>query len=57
MQMCPFCNEVYDESEYSKCPYCSEELVKNVSGTKIKECPECGGIMYWNGYCVLKYLL
>ncbi len=22
MQMCPFCGEVYDESEYSKCPTC-----------------------------------
>ena len=22
MQMCPFCNKVYDETEYSKCPYC-----------------------------------
>ena len=24
MQMCPFCDKVYDESEYSCCPYCSE---------------------------------
>lgn len=22
MQMCPNCNKVYDESEYSRCPYC-----------------------------------
>lgn len=22
MQMCPWCNKVYDESEYSRCPYC-----------------------------------
>lgn len=22
MQVCPNCNSVYDESEYSKCPYC-----------------------------------
>ena len=22
MQMCPYCNKVYDESEYSKCPFC-----------------------------------
>ena len=22
MQMCPFCDKVYDESEYSHCPYC-----------------------------------
>lgn len=26
MQMCPFCDKVYDESEYSRCPYCSGEL-------------------------------
>lgn len=25
MQMCPFCEMVYDESEYSKCPYCSKD--------------------------------
>ena len=23
MQMCPFCGSVYDESEYTRCPYCS----------------------------------
>ena len=28
MQMCPFCDKVYDESEYSHCPYCSGELVE-----------------------------
>jgi Zn-finger nucleic acid-binding protein len=22
MQMCPFCDKVYDDSEYSHCPYC-----------------------------------
>lgn len=22
MQMCPWCDKVYDESEYSRCPYC-----------------------------------
>ena len=26
MQMCPICDKVYDESEYSHCPYCSGEL-------------------------------
>ena len=26
MQQCPFCDKVYDESEYSHCPYCSGEL-------------------------------
>ena len=25
MQMCPNCDKVYDESEYSKCPYCHKE--------------------------------
>ena len=25
MQMCPFCDNVYDESEYSKCPYCHSD--------------------------------
>lgn len=25
MQMCPDCESVYDESEYSKCPYCHPE--------------------------------
>lgn len=24
MQMCPNCDRVYDESEYSRCPYCHE---------------------------------
>ena len=28
MQMCPFCNKVYDESDYSHCPYCSGEIVE-----------------------------
>ena len=22
MQMCPYCDKVYDESEYSRCPFC-----------------------------------
>lgn len=22
MQMCPWCDKVYDESEYNRCPYC-----------------------------------
>lgn len=25
MQMCPECESIYDESEYCKCPYCSDE--------------------------------
>lgn len=25
MQMCPFCNLVYDASEYSKCPRCHKD--------------------------------
>lgn len=31
MQMCPFCDKVYDESEYSHCPYCSGELQEDTS--------------------------
>lgn len=49
MQMCPYCDKVYDESEYSGCPYCSGELESDTSEIKIKDCPECGGIMYWDG--------
>ncbi len=25
MQMCPNCDNIYDESEYSRCPYCHDE--------------------------------
>ena len=31
MQMCPYCDKVYDESEYSICPYCSGELEEDTS--------------------------
>ena len=49
MQMCPNCDEVYDSSEYSICPYCSGEL-ENESGERYyKNCPNCGGTMYWDG--------
>ena len=53
MQMCPDCDCVYDESEYSHCPYCSGELSIGAGETKAKDCPNCGGIMYWDGewYC------
>ena len=49
MQMCPYCDSVYDESEYSGCPYCSGELEHDTSERYFKECPCCGGIMYWDG--------
>ena len=50
MQMCPWCGKVYDESEYSHCPYCSGEIVEDVSERPFKHCPSCGdGIMYWDG--------
>ena len=49
MQMCPFCDKVYDESEYSKCPYCSGELKSEKHEEYYKDCPNCNGIMYWNG--------
>ena len=48
MQMCPFCNHVYDESEYCHCPYCSGEIEEH-GEEKVKDCPECGSIMYWDG--------
>ena len=50
MQICPFCNEIYDESEYCGCPYCSGELGKDKSERFFKNCPNCGGIMYWDDY-------
>ena len=50
MQMCPFCDKVYDESEYSHCPYCSGELVDDVGERFFKVCPNCGGTMYWEDY-------
>lgn len=45
MQMCPFCDKVYDESEYSHCPYCSGEIEEDTGERPYKDCPECGGIM------------
>jgi len=49
MQMCPWCDKVYDESEYSKCPYCSGKLEEDKSERPYKNCPNCDGIMYWDG--------
>ena len=49
MQMCPNCDKVYDESEYSKCPYWSGELEKEHGERYYKICPNCGGSMYWDG--------
>ena len=49
MQMCPDCNHVYDESEYGRCPYCSGELEDDTSERPFKNCPNCDGIMYWDG--------
>lgn len=46
MQMCPFCDKVYDESEYSRCPYCSGELDDD---EEVRPCPECGGCLHWDG--------
>ena len=42
MQMCPWCDKVYDESEYSHCPYCSGEIEEE----EIRACPECGGCLH-----------
>lgn len=44
MQMCPNCDRVYDESEYSRCPYCSGEL--EIEEDEVRECPECGGCLH-----------
>ena len=46
MQMCPFYDKVYDESEYSHCPYCSGELDDD---EEVRPCPECGGCLHWDG--------
>lgn len=37
MQMCPFCDKVYDESEYSHCPYCSGDVGRILRTFKIKK--------------------
>ena len=34
MQMCPNCDRVYDESEYSKCPYCHKNSTNNSAKDK-----------------------
>lgn len=46
MQMCPWCDSVYDESEYTHCPYCSGELEHD--DDEIETCPKCGGVMHWD---------
>ena len=51
MQMCPFCDKVYDESDYSHCPYCSGELEDDAGERFFKNCPKCDGIMYWEDGC------
>lgn len=48
MQMCPFCNKIYDESEYSHCPYCSGELKMEEEETR--PCPECDCTLHFDGY-------
>ena len=49
MQVCPFCDKVYDESECSHCPYCSGELQEDTSPRPFKVCPNCDGVMEWDG--------
>ena len=34
MQMCPNCDRVYDESEYSRCPYCHKDDDQCDNGSK-----------------------
>ena len=48
MQQCPFCDKVYDESEYSYCPYCSGELEDD--DDEVRPCPECGGCLHWDAF-------
>ncbi len=50
MQWCPYCDKVYDESEYGICPYCSGQLEEEVEERFFKICPNCGGVMYWDDY-------
>lgn len=42
MQTCPNCDRVYDESEYSRCPYCSGEIELVSEERYFKNCPNCG---------------
>lgn len=51
MQRCPFCDKVYDESDYSHCPYCAGELEDDASERYYKICPNCDGTMYWEDGC------
>ncbi len=51
MQQCPECDMVYDESEYSHCPYCSGELDDDEGEERYKDCPNCDGYMTWDGDC------
>lgn len=48
MTMCPYCDKVFDESEYAGCPYCSGELEEDHGEKYYKICPNCGGTMYWD---------
>ena len=44
MQQCGDCLKVYDESEFTHCPYCDD-------GPKTASCPECfgsGSVECWN---------
>lgn len=51
MQMCPYCNSIYDESEFCGCPYCSGLLERKKEKLFYKKCPKCNGIMYWYDDC------
>ena len=47
MQMCPSCDSVYDESEYTRCPYCSGEL-EHDDNDETRACRECNGVMHYD---------
>lgn len=49
MQMYPFYDKVYNGFEYSHSPYCSGELQEDTSPRPFKVCPNCDGVMEWDG--------
>ena len=44
-EICPFCDKVYDESEYSRCPYFAEGKYRNASDECISVSAYCEPIL------------